>query len=288
MASERLTPKVALARIRRGDKDAAWAWLDQVGSYPSSDPEIRETTDAANRLLRLHGNPSPRARAAAFVVGGLALAAGAFAIGHFWPRKTHVPVGVPVPTPYPPAPSSTPMPPHPEGSGTATEPAEGWEARWQAQRNKALGTCRRDQDVTSWPQAVTCLLEIAYPEATPWNDPNSWLPWQQDAAQLVTDDLRNAVTETFGSTDPTGWELQLWLRGARVIADCHRQGITDPNQLAGCVAKTLYPAYAYPPIMGAPQWVRDFWVATRAFAQRWHAPTPMGVHFQPGHPPGHV
>lgn len=51
------TPAQAKRRIARGNKDAAWAWLDQVGSWPSDDREIREVTQMANRLLGLRGNP---------------------------------------------------------------------------------------------------------------------------------------------------------------------------------------------------------------------------------------
>jgi hypothetical protein len=50
------TPTEAADRIARGNKLAALAWVEQVGSYPSSDPEIREVTQRANRLL---GFPDP-------------------------------------------------------------------------------------------------------------------------------------------------------------------------------------------------------------------------------------
>ena len=41
----------ARTRIKRGNKAAALAWLEQVGSWPSDDEEIREVTRMANRLL---------------------------------------------------------------------------------------------------------------------------------------------------------------------------------------------------------------------------------------------
>jgi len=59
MIRERPTPQQARERIAAGDKNAALAWLELVGSWPSSDPEIGEVTDAAERLLwggkRRHG-----------------------------------------------------------------------------------------------------------------------------------------------------------------------------------------------------------------------------------------
>lgn len=53
---DQLTPEQARRRIQQRDKTAALAWLDQVGSYPSDDPEIREVTEMARRLLRI---PNP-------------------------------------------------------------------------------------------------------------------------------------------------------------------------------------------------------------------------------------
>ncbi len=45
------TPEEAQSRISVKDKVAALAWLEQVGSWPSSDRQIQATTDAANDLL---------------------------------------------------------------------------------------------------------------------------------------------------------------------------------------------------------------------------------------------
>jgi hypothetical protein len=53
------TPDEARRRIEARNKDAALAWLEQVGSYPSSDAEVREVTRMANRLL---GFPSSNPR----------------------------------------------------------------------------------------------------------------------------------------------------------------------------------------------------------------------------------
>ncbi len=45
------TPGEAATRIAGGNKAAALAWVEQVGSYPSSDPEVRQVTELANRLM---------------------------------------------------------------------------------------------------------------------------------------------------------------------------------------------------------------------------------------------
>ena len=55
---ESQTPDEARRRIAARNREAALAWLDQVGSWPSDDPEIREVTRMANRLLGLP-NPAP-------------------------------------------------------------------------------------------------------------------------------------------------------------------------------------------------------------------------------------
>lgn len=45
------TPDEAMPRIRSGNMEAAISWLEQVGSWPSDDDEIEETTIAAENLL---------------------------------------------------------------------------------------------------------------------------------------------------------------------------------------------------------------------------------------------
>ncbi len=45
------TPPDVDTAIARGDREAALAWLEQVGSWPSSDSDVQATTNAANSLL---------------------------------------------------------------------------------------------------------------------------------------------------------------------------------------------------------------------------------------------
>ena len=119
-------------------------------------------------------------------------------------------------------------------------PPEGYEARWEALREAALDTCRRDPDVMTWAQAVTCALNRAYPEASPWTSPAIWSGWMQSAAALVEADLGAAASRDGQS--PRAWEVVVWLRGERELAVC-RNSVAGriPDLAARCVAYRLYP-----------------------------------------------
>ena len=69
---ESLTQPEAAKAIARRDRAAALAWLEQVGSWPSSDRDVALTTAAAEALL---GFPSAarftRDEIAAFLGGAL-------------------------------------------------------------------------------------------------------------------------------------------------------------------------------------------------------------------------
>ena len=49
----------ARARVDKGDREAALMWLEKVGSWPSSDPEIARLTRDAEALLGFASNPPP-------------------------------------------------------------------------------------------------------------------------------------------------------------------------------------------------------------------------------------
>jgi hypothetical protein len=67
------TPEEAKKRIFARNKEAALAWLEQVGSWPSDDPEVQEVTILASRLLRFPvPNPMPVSWVEGLVTAGLA------------------------------------------------------------------------------------------------------------------------------------------------------------------------------------------------------------------------
>lgn len=117
----------------------------------------------------------------------------------------------------------------------AVEPREGFESRWAEQRTQVLAMCQREVDVTSYPQALTCALNAAYPEAAPWTDPLVWTAWMRAAAELVADELRAATGGPEGA--PQGWEVRAWLSGPQALAGCG----PDVDEPALCAARQLYP-----------------------------------------------
>jgi len=144
----------------------------------------------------------------------------------------------------------------------AVEPDEGYESRWSSRRNHAIRRCKMDPAVLTWPQAVTCALTYAYPEAGPWDDPSAWPPWMAEASALVDTDLQAAVAAMFPGTIPNGWQAQLWLRGAREAVRC-KQSTPDLPSAAACVGAAIYPLISFPPGADAPPWLQQFWLAVR-------------------------
>jgi len=135
-------------------------------------------------------------------------------------------------------PLGSPVSPAPGGAGD--EPQEGFEARWEAQADAALQACQDDPEVASFAQAVTCALAVAYPEAAPWTDPASWLPWQEEAAELVRQTLLRESSRADGS--PAAWEVALWLRGAAELDAC---GGGPRRRVALCAAQRMFPASSW-------------------------------------------
>jgi hypothetical protein len=155
--------------------------------------------------------------------------------------------------------------PNPAPQRPGPEPYEGYEARWDARREKAMRRCRLDAEVQTWAQAVTCALNVAYPEAAPWTDPSTWTPWMQHAHALVEADMLEVAGN--GNPSPPVWAVQLWLRGDREILAC--QGLGD-LQLAPCVAGAIYPEQRWPPVGRRGGWQVDFYdeVQRRIAARR--------------------
>lgn len=146
--------------------------------------------------------------------------------------------------------------------GIAPEPAEGYESRWLARRARASRRCRQDPGVMTWPQAVTCALTSAFPEAAPWTDPASAGGWISAAAAMVEADLAGSVQQSFGAPKANGWQAMLWIRGPREVERC-RATMTDPREIQACVAQALYPGSQWPPGPDAAPWRAEFWDATR-------------------------
>lgn len=120
----------------------------------------------------------------------------------------------------------------------------------------------------TWPQAVTCALTSAFPEAAPWTDPVSRGGWIADAAELVQADLATSVQEMFGGGDPSGWQALLWLRGSREIRACRDLTPTDFSAIEICVAQALYPEVGtWPPKATGPAWKLEFYSALRSLVR---------------------
>ncbi len=155
--------------------------------------------------------------------------------------------------------------PAPSSQQRAPAPPEGYEARWEALREAALESCRRDPDVMTWAQAVTCALNHAYPEAAPWTDPGIWSTWMQSAAALVEADLAAAASRDGQS--PRAWEVVVWLRGHRELAVCRSEGVAGriPDLAARCVAFRLYPRMDWK--SPSDQWQLDMLAALSQIAE---------------------
>lgn len=174
-------------------------------------------------------------------------------------------------------PVATPtLPPSKQGStgpapqGNAPEPAEGYEARWEARRAQALRSCRANPQIQTWPQAITCALQFAFPEAAPWTDPMASQGWIADAYEYVADDMAAAVAKSFGVDAPTSWQATLWLRAPREIQSCRKGGAKiDAIQL--CVASALFPNETWP--AEGTGWQAEFYSALRNMIM-----PPIGVH----------
>lgn len=177
------------------------------------------------------------------------------------PRARQPPQGGPQGGPPGGAPPD-PVRPPPPPQGFADEPAEGYESRWASQRARAIRRCKQDVSVRTWPQAVTCALNSAFPEAAPWSDPSVGDPWMLAAADLVESDLTAAIEAMFPGTTPTGWQAVLWIRGPREIAAC-RETLTKPAEITVCAALAIYPTMTWPPPAGSPAWMQEFWLALR-------------------------
>ena len=149
----------------------------------------------------------------------------------------------------------------------AEEPPEGYQARWQARGTAALTHCQDDEDVQSFAQAVTCALNLAFPEAAPWTDPAvsvTWAPWMQAAAALVESDLLRSTSRD--GSPPQSWEIELWLRGETEIAACRaRRGISSPRIVARCAARRIYPSTNWD--AGEP-WMEEFISALTMLARQ--------------------
>jgi hypothetical protein len=227
----------------------------------------RRTASRSRSRPKAQQNPTPRwVLPTTITLGAVALGIGGYALGRWISedKDKQLPLdGRPIPSPIP-MPLPIPIPQPESVSAPAVEPPEGWEARWEARKQDALRDCNRDDEVTSWPQAITCLLELTYPEASPWVDPSMWAAWQNDAAAAIESDLHDAIVKMFGNSDPTGWELQVWLRALRAANHCKDAGMT-PAKMPICVAQQIYPELTYPPPVGAQPWVLDFWKAIRNF-----------------------
>lgn len=161
---------------------------------------------------------------------------------------------------------------------SAPEPEEGWEARWTTARNQAIRLCRADDEVTSWPQAVTCVLSTVFPESGPWNDPSTWAPWMQEAALGIEEDMRQMVANEYATNDPTGWQGLLWIAGDRVAKHCAAAQVA-PVDLAPCIAIELYPTMLWPPVAESPVWTHDFYKEVRKFAFHWTPPKKSSLQF---------
>lgn len=148
----------------------------------------------------------------------------------------------------------------PAPQGTAPEPEEGYEARWQARRAQALRSCRQNPQIQTWPQAVTCALQTAFPEAAPWTDPAGSEGWIADAAAYVEADMVTAVAERFGVDEPTSWQATLWIRGPREIQRC-RTEVSKIAEIQLCVASTLFPNETWPSTQAG--WQASAWKAIR-------------------------
>lgn len=141
----------------------------------------------------------------------------------------------------------------------AAEPAEGFGSRWLARRARAIRRCRAEPKVRTWPQAVSCALDVAFPEAAPWVDPQIGDVWMQEAASLVESTLGSAVAAEYGEVVPQGWQAMLWLRGEREIRACSKAYVRSVVSLVACAAKRIYPQYRWPPGEPAEPWINDFW-----------------------------
>jgi len=180
------------------------------------------------------------------------------------------PLSLPESSPPPPPPLTPALP-----EAVAVEPEESWEVRWEQRSRDAVSTCRRDDDVMSWPQAVTCALEMSFPESGPWTDPATWESWQRDAAIRVESDLRERVAQEYGTQDPSGWQGLLWLMSGRVARDCLEKLPTiDAPRLAVCIANSIYPNETWPPNASSPAWTTDFFKQCRQAALNWSRPRP--------------
>ncbi len=94
---------------------------------------------------------------------------------------------------------------------------------------------QRETDVNSFPQALTCALNTAYPEAAPWTEPVVWTPWMREAAQMVEDDILGSAG---GGVVARGWQVRAWLSGPQALAECGPQA----DHPALCAAQSLYPS----------------------------------------------
>jgi hypothetical protein len=147
----------------------------------------------------------------------------------------------------------------PAQQATAAEPPGGYVARWDQRARDAIRTCRRDDEVDTWPQAVACALNVAYPEAAPWTDPESGSRWMAEAAAHVESELARAVRP---DRPMSGWEAMVWLRADREAALCiATYGQMPPDDLARCVASAIYPNVSW--IRPDPGWTQDMLGALR-------------------------
>ena len=219
----------------------------------------RPIARSGNLLRERVINPG-RAIMGAVTAGSLAALLLALGIRELRAIPPRVPL---IPPPLPPPDKSGPAP-----QGVAPEPAEGYESRWLSRRDRSMRRCKANADVMTWPQAVTCSLTSAFPEAAPWTDPIAEGGWLADAAALVQDDMTKSVQEMFGiDTEPTGWQALLWLRGTREIRACFPATPDDRAQIAACAAARLYPGVRWPPGEKSDPWKLEFYTALLTMAK---------------------
>lgn len=147
----------------------------------------------------------------------------------------------------------------PRAQKIVNEPDEGFTARWIARRQKAIRRCKTDPQILTWPQAVSCALNVAYPEAAPWIDPRIGDDWMQEAAALVEIALNDAIAQSYGSAAPQAWQAMLWIRGERELRRCVEQGVRGKNAILICAAQAMYPSYPWPPGPSSASWAKEFW-----------------------------
>ena len=128
----------------------------------------------------------------------------------------------------------------------ATEPVEGYEARWELRGQLAMDRCVGDPQVRSFAQALTCALNTVYPEAAPWTDPSVWSPWMVAAGAHAEAALEAAAGGDEGN--PRAWQYAVWLNGKTAIDACRAQpGARGrfPRIVALCAAQRIYPGAAW-------------------------------------------